>query len=529
MSHALWRAIVAVFGGAALALAAPAPAPTQTLSEAISERVRATLAAQPPELLRFYERRDFRPAWTGDAGPVLSATQLQGALGSAEGHGLRASDYRLPDRPSSLDPDTLARFELALTRAALAYGSALATGQVDPTTVNAQWTAASRSLDVAALLARAVDSWRVPSLAAALAPAYAGYERLRSALARYRAIAARGGWPAVPAGPPLNAGDRDVRVPGLRSRLAAEGELGGDDGSARYDSALAAAVLHFQARHGLTADGAVGAVTLAALNVPAATRVRQIELNLERWRWLPRPPAERYVLVSIPAFELAVVEAERPVVTMRAIVGRPDWPTPILSARISGLVFAPVWNIPPTIAREEVVPAARRDTAFLRREGIRVFRDSAATGELDPATLDWSQVNDTTFPWQLRQDPGGTNPLGGVKFVFPNRFDVCIHDTPQRAPFRERVRAASHGCVRVERAAALAEYLLHDAARWSEDSIRAAMTQPTERWVTLPQPVTVHLCYWTVWVDDAGTVQFRDDVYGWDAQLAKALAARRGN
>ena len=255
--------------------------------------------------------------------------------------------------------------------------------------------------------------------------------------------------------------------------------------------------------------------------------MRQIELNLERWRWLPRDLGDRYVMVNSAAFTLEVRDRGHRVMEMPVIVGRPDWPTPIASGRITALVFNPVWDIPPAIASQEVVPLIRRDSTYIARHGITVYRDSAKTLlPVDPVTVDWSTASESTFTLRLKQAPGYDNPLGAVKAVFGSRFNVCLHDTPVRASFQERVRTFSHGCVRVARAAELATYLLDDSTRWSGDSVQARMAAGLEKPVPLPQSIPTYLAYWTAWVDDDGSVEFRDDVYGWDRQLAAALAAR---
>jgi murein L,D-transpeptidase YcbB/YkuD len=315
----------------------------------------------------------------------------------------------------------------------------------------------------------------------------------------------------------------------LRARLVSEADLApGDDSGDVYDAAAVQAVRRFQARHGLDPDGVLGAETLAALNVPVSKRIRQIELNLERWRWLPRSLGLRYVMVNSAAFTLEVVDSARQLMTMRAIVGRSDRPTPIVSGRITGVIFDPVWNVPRSIAVEEMLPLVRRNPRHLEQHAITVFEDSSrAALQVDPATIDWAAMTQESFNLQLRQAPGGDNPLGGVKVVFGSRFNVAIHDTPLRSLFRERVRTFSHGCIRVDRAADLVTYLLQDSVRWTGDSVRARMAITTEGAVTLPRSVPVHLSYWTALVDDDGTVQFRDDVYGWDARLADALASHR--
>jgi murein L,D-transpeptidase YcbB/YkuD len=295
-------------------------------------------------------------------------------------------------------------------------------------------------------------------------------------MSRYRDVAEHGDWPA-----PLGA------------RLAAEG----------YDTSagISMALRRFQELHGLEPDGIVGPATRSQLSISAAVRARQIALNLERWRWLPRSLGTRYILVNSAAFSLELVEGDTVGFTARAVVGRPDWPTPIASSRATGIVFRPIWTVPRAIAEQEILPLIQRDSGYVARHGFHVLADS-----------------------QLVQEPGPANPLGGMKLVFWTRFGVFIHDTPSRPVFSERWRAFSHGCVRVEGAAALAAQLLPG---WSADSIRGAMAHGRERLVSLPQPIPVHLVYWTARVADDGLVAFAGDLYGWDDALAQALDAQR--
>jgi len=514
---------------AALSVARPGVAAAQSpsLTDSTRERLGALVASETPALQSFYARRGLQPAWSGEAAPLPRAFELQQLVSEAGQDGLAPGDYSLPPLSPALDPDSRAAFDVALTRAALRYAADLANGRVDPAAVDSVWSAAPREIDVAAVLDTLLAADRLPALRTTLSPPHAGYARLCAALARYRAIAARGGWTPLPDGTVVTPADSGSAVVALRARLVAEGDLVGPaDTAARYDVDLSAAVRRFQRRHGLAPDGAVGPATLAELNVPVEDRIRAMELNLERWRWLPRALGERYVMVNSAALEVEVEQHDSVVLRMRAVVGRLDWPTPIVSSRITGLQFAPAWNIPHSIAVQEILPLVRRDTAYLRRHRIRVLSDSAGGVEIDPAAVDWARVTDSTFAFQLRQEPGGTNPLGGVKFFFPNRFSSFIHDTPFRAAFREPVRTASHGCVRVEKAVDLADYLLDNPARWPRDSIRRAMKRPEGRWVALRRPIPVHLGYWTAWVAQDGAVQFRDDFYGWDSALERALAAR---
>jgi murein L,D-transpeptidase YcbB/YkuD len=315
-------------------------------------------------------------------------------------------------------------------------------------------------------------------------------------------------------------------VRALRRRLAAEvGSAAADTASDRYDRALEQLVQRFQASHGLTADGVIGTVTRGALNVPADQRLRQIDMNLERWRWLPRRLGERYIMVNSAAFSLALVGHDTAVLTMRAIVGRVDWPTPIIISRVTKLIFHPSWDIPKKIVLAEVVPFVLRDTGYLARERITVLRwTNGAWRPVDRHAVDWRSLNDSSYSLRLVQAPGATNPLGGVKFEFANRFGSYIHDTPQRSLFEQRIRTFSHGCIRAERAARLARILLADSAQWPRDSVEGAMRGPETRVVTLERGIPVYVSYWTAWVDPDGTLQFRDDVYGWDTMLAGLVA-----
>lgn len=240
-------------------------------------------------------------------------------------------------------------------------------------------------------------------------------------------------------------------------------------------------------------------------------KIAQIAQNMERWRWLPQDLGRRYLLVDVPAYTLEVMEHDQPVLTMRVVVGKPSWPTPVLSATMSHVVLSPDWRVPPSIAAQELLPILRNNPGYLAQHNMKV---SNGTQEVDPRGINWWKVSTKNFPYRLRQEPGPKNPLGNIKFLFANRFQVYLHDTPSRPLFAKLERAFSHGCVRVEKPTELAEYLLRGV--WSRDRILASVGQRTSRTVALAQPLPIYLVYRTVWVKDDGTVQWQPDIYGYD-------------
>ena len=337
-----------------------------------------------------------------------------------------------------------------------------------------------------------------------------GYERLEEALERYRRIAGRDEPDPVPTGPSLKPGAKGARVAALRARLAWAAEAEGGlslpetDRPEVFDFDLEEAVREFQERHGLKADGVAGASTLAELNRTAEEQIRKIVLNLERWRRLPADLGERHILVNIAGFRLDAVEDGRSVLDMKVIVGQRHTRTPVLSSAIETVVLNPSWYVPTSIASKEIWPKGR---SYLRNNGFQVMPGG-----------------------KLRQKPGPNNSLGQVKFQFPNRFGVYLHDTPADSLFDRAVRALSHGCVRVERPEELAAWVLQDAPAWGPEAIQDVIDSGRERAVKLPEPIPVHIGYWTAWADEAGTLRFGPDVYDEDDKITygSQLAAGGG-
>ncbi len=493
------------------------------------------------ELPGFYIRRLYRPAWEDSRGPTRQVDDLVNALHRANLEGLRGEDYHLAAIETLLVavradgrsggliyPDRWAELDLLLTDAFLMYGSHLLAGRVNPETIQPEWVANRRGADLAAVLETALRSGDVAGALAKLAPPQRGFRQLREALAYHRAVAARGGWPTIPVGQALKRGDRGPAVAALRERL----RLGGDLGAAvsrdpdLFDEDLEQAMVRFQGRHGLTATGVMDAETRAELNVSAERRVEQLELNLERWRWLPQDLGRRHIVVNIAAFELEVVEEDEVALDMRVVVGLPYHHTPVFSETMRYLVLNPLWHVPRAIAVEEILPRLMTDRAYLAKQRMRVYQNlGPEVREVDPATIDWPALTSDDFPLQLIQDSGPINALGRIKFMFPNKFNVYLHDTPSRPLFEETRRDFSHGCIRVQKPTELALYLLRKDPGWNRDKLMSMLDEAVDLTVPLPEPMPVHVLYWTAWADEDRTIQFRRDIYDHDPPLLKAMRA----
>jgi murein L,D-transpeptidase YcbB/YkuD len=480
-----------------------------------------------PELACFYQRRSFLPAWSSDRGPLPVADEFLAALGGAADEGLAPEDYRfaeLRDLAESVRrlPSATGRtaLDLAFSDAFFAFAADLANGRLNPEApkrrqaVDSDCATNPDGNAPGAILESALATQRVRTALARFEPTENSYRQLRQALLRYRDLARRGDpAPIAAAGSSLQLGNRGERVIQLRQRLYSAAQAAGAElplASSTpefFDEPLAQAVRQFQARNGFAEDGVVGAATLAELNRSAADHVRQIEANLERWRWLPSDLGARYVRVNIPAFRLDAVEGDRSVLTLRVIVGKPDTSTPTLSSAMKTIQLNPSWYVPKKILDGEILPKAAKDPTFLGRLGYVSLSED-----------------------RLRQKPGPSNALGRFKFVFPSRYGVYLHDTPSRTLFSREFRALSHGCVRVENPFDLAVWALRNDPQWTPEAIRARLDTGKEKQVKLPEELPVHIGYWTAWTGDDGVLRFGRDVYKQDAELIHRLEGgkRRG-
>jgi murein L,D-transpeptidase YcbB/YkuD len=476
-----------------------------------------------------YQRFGNAPLWLEQGGLQARATALLDAIRAAPEHALDTAAYpvsdieqvvnakRLTDTASA---GTVADADVLLTSAYVAYAADMLAGQVDPKTMSQAWFVPASPQELDSAIVRGIEVADMKASLAAMAPRDPDYNALKVAYARYRRIAASGGWPAVVSG------GGAAGSAGLHTRLAAEfeadtgrSETRGADSVATVharpaaatttgalDAHIGALVRQFQQRYGLEPTGRLNDATLAALNVSPADRAQQIGANLERHRWLPRYLGSRYIYVNVPAFRLDAYDSGKKALSMKVVVGDEyeGKTTPVFSDSMETVAFRPYWNITPDIQRKEIAPKVARDRSYLARHDMEYYKDGSAT--------------------RIRQKPGDRNSLGLVKFLFPNSYNIYLHDTPAKELFAKTDRAASHGCIRLERPAELAQWVLG----WTPEKVQAAMHSGRDnQGVRLPQKIPVYIVYFTVYVRD-GQLYFGKDIYGRDDQLKEAVSADAG-
>jgi murein L,D-transpeptidase YcbB/YkuD len=534
------RHFAARLATAALGLLWAAASLAGDVQNALREQVVALATGQQPAVLEgapvvatdliptVYAARDFRPAWS-DARRVEA---LRAALQTVELHGLEPADYRAAalDRAAEAlrtgtagTPQEQARLDVALTDSLAQLLTHLRHGKTDPLRFYADWKIAPEDEvpDLGAELSATLQSGDIQGAVSRAIPTYPAYQRLVKALKDYRALQAGAGWPTVSAGDTIRPGESSPRIREVRARLRASGEFHGNLKSEVYDAELADAVKRFQASHGLGADGALGKKTIAALNVSIGERVDQIRVNLERMRWALHALRGTYVVVDIAGYDVTFVRDDKVAWKARAQVGQPLRKTPVLRSHFTDIVLNPNWTVPPTVIDQDIIPAARKDPEIVNKKGLRIY--DKERNELDPYAVDWSLYNGKNFPYRLRQDPGEANSLGRIKFNFPNRHAVYMHDTPKKAYFERTERAFSSGCIRVEKPLELAELLLDDPQRWTQAQVEGVIGQGKTRTLLLKKPIPVLVLYATVDVDEQGRVRFKPDIYDKDRLVLDEL------
>jgi len=505
--------------------------------------LRPPTAAEYQMLRAVYAARDFRSLWGGTT-PSRQATALLQTVRAADTFGLQPGDYAEAFEVAPRDrstPDAVgqiqrsALFDIQLSASSLRLITHLHYGRVDPRAAGFNLDRAHSELDPALVLEQLATARDLDTVISSVEPQFYHYRLLKETLMRYRALARDPSLATLPPPQqrPIKPGEPYAGAPQLRKLLHALGDLPDESGSRStertLDTALVAALRRFQERHGLTPDGALGKATFAALTVPLAQRVRQIELTLERWRWLPAfttPP----IIVNIPQFKLFAFQSTQDrkaqILQMDVIVGR-SYPgllhTPVFAADMRYVVFRPYWDVPYSITQREMLPGIRANPGYLLKQHLEIVRGSGEATTALPATpQNLSALASGTL--RLRQQPGPDNALGLIKFMLPNTYNVYLHSTPAHQLFSESRRAFSHGCIRVSDPGALAAHVLRNApGNWTPQTIAAAMNGPATLRVNLPKPIRVMILYGTVLATEAGTVLFFDDIYGHDRKLATLL------
>ena len=478
-----------------------------------------------PEL---YERNDFQLLWQN---PV-NVADLFNDIENVADDGLDPEDYHLSyllmlklrlEDAESPDPSLVADYDILLTDSLVRLCYHIQFGKVDPESLDPAWNMSRqvRNKDPVAAIEKRLQTGSLAVGLRNIRPKNTYYHLLKLALKKYRGIQDAGGWEALPEGPTLKSGMTNPLVPLLRKRLAITGEFDGTlTDSARFDEDLKAAVMHFQTSHRLDADGIVGKNTYAALNITVKQKVDQIRVNLERARWVFHELPRDFILVDIAGFQAYNYEGDEITWTSKVQVGKPYRKTPVFKSKIKYIVFNPTWTVPPTILEEDILPKIKKDPDYLKKMNISVIDRKSRI--VDPESVDWSRYK-KSVPYTLRQEPGPNNALGRMKFIFPNKHFIYLHDTPSRALYSRQDRAFSSGCIRVQKNIDLAELLLNAPEKWNREGIQELIDSNETKRVNLPKPKSVILLYVTNWFDQNGNIIFKKDVYERDRQVLDGL------
>jgi murein L,D-transpeptidase YcbB/YkuD len=531
-----WAALSWLVLGIASA-AAPEPTPAAIQAIVAASKLDGLRWPRFPDyqyiLKGLYEPAGYAPLWLDGGRPTKQAREAIDALRDADARGLDPQDYDaelLETQWRTLSAgqasgDALARFDVALSVGLVRNISDLHIGKVNPKDLAFGFDIDPKKYDLVALVAGAIRDDRIAQVVAEAEPHYTQNRLLKEQLTRYKRLAKDSSVGPVEITPPVRPGAPLAAGPELARWLVALGDLAAvpDPPPTTYQGALVEGVKHFQARHGLSPDGVIGAPTAQALSVPAAQRVRSIELALERLRWVPPLDHGRVVFVNIPAFELWAfddVTTQEPALQMAVVVGRAmRTQTPVFTGAMKTVVFAPYWNVPTSITRKEILPKLRSNPGYLAAQNMEIVSDGTP---LPPTSSNIAKL--ASGGAQLRQRPGPKNALGRVKFLFPNSNNVYLHDTPAQSVFDKTRRDFSHGCIRLSQPAVLAGWVLRDEG-WDAARVEEEMARTAEKAVPLRQPIPVVIFYTTVIARRDGTIAFFEDVYGHDKALERALAA----
>ena len=496
-----------------------------------------------------YNARSNRPMWIGKEGLTAEGDSAITLIGRSYRDGLEPGNYAHQDllalrdslfRVPSVDagndagdaptapkatPQRLARLELTLTANWLQMGMHLATGRINPAGLDTNWKFTPRPFDAVAYLAASADKGPEAEMTRLL-PNDEGYQHLKLGLARIRAVAYGKNWPEITTSR-LDSGMSTPSVTALKTKLALWGLLDTTQSTFKtplFDAPTAQAVRFLRVSLGMPAGSSATEDVTSLLNQPLSWWTRLAELNLERWRWKGTKPSGRFIFVNVPEFRLSFYDDGKPEITMRVVVGDEYHSTPVFNGKIQYLVFNPEWVITQNIAKKEVLPLIQRKPEFIEKDSIKVLANwEKDAPEVDPKSIDWAKLTPETFPYKLVQRPGSHNPLGRVKFIFPNENDVYLHDTPFRWAFHRGERDMSHGCIRLSQPLELARRLLEGQDEADPAWMARVLAGRTQTQVNLDKPVPVQLLYFTLWADEQGRLSFRHDLYGHDADHMRAI------
>ncbi len=475
-------------------------------------------------LPEFYQSQLFTLVWN-----KKNQNELIAAIGMADAEGLNPDDYHLRAlldlKKEKLNAEEKAELDLLLTDAYLLYASHFLNGKVNPETVDSEWKAIRREGNPLIFLTEALKHNNIHESLSSLTPKHLGYQKLKDALLFYTSIAQKGGWQTIPSGETLKSGMTDsLRVPLLIDRLMLSGHLTNRPANGYvYSENLAAAVATFQQQNSLEADGNLGKNTLAALNTPVSQLIDQLRVNLERFRWISQELGAHYVFVNIANYQMEVYYQGVLTFREKVIVGKPFRKTPVFSSKMTYFVLNPYWTVPPTILFNDILPELKKNPEYLSTKNIRVFSGYGSNAtELAANTINWSSLSKGNFPYVLRQDPGPTNALGVVKFMFPNTYNIYIHDTPSKELFNRQDRTFSSGCIRLNNPLSFARYLIKNDPAWTESQLEKALETGKEKTIMLRHPLHVHILYLTAWAEN-DAVYFSKDPYLRDQAVLLAL------
>ena len=481
---------------------------------------------------QLYQENDFAPFWIQKNGNRTKAAIIVQILADSWFEGLHPEDYLLPSihaRWYSNTQQNLALLDLLLTKGLARYTADIQGGRINPCMLNPRLFSAARTkeVNIHQLLQQAVAASDIAGFMENLLPDHSEYRLLKGALSRYRKIATSYTMSPIPYGPVLKPGMQDPRLPSIIKRLQASGDLSNSiPPTIEYTEDTANGIISFQRRFNLTTDGVIGDKTLAALNTSADYLIKRILINLERWRWLPKKVQGTQISVNIANFQLTAFNNDTPPLQMPVIVGKVYNKTPVFSDLMRYIVFNPYWNIPLSIAADEMVPSQIENPGYLTTNNIKIFKGwDASSPAVDPHTIDWVTLGNKIRNYRLRQEPGKGNSLGRLKFIFPNKYNIYLHDTPTQNLFNRHQRAFSHGCIRVSDPEELALYLLQGNQKpWNAEAIRQQIMTGKRKVVVLDYPIPVHILYRTVYVDpETEAVHFYPDIYGRDGELLSSF------